>query len=632
MWLGEINFYYFFVIYMRFLKLESLEKAKNIVKEFLRDTEELYILESLNRVLAEDVFSDIDVPPYDRAKMDGYAVRAEDTYGADEDNPVELRVIGSIKAGEIKDIEVKEGEAVEIATGAIIPKGANAVVMVEYTEREGENVKIFKPVAPMENIQFTGSDVMVGELVLREGTLLTPREIGVLAAIGREKVKVYKRLRFAIISTGNEIQELGKKLEKGKIYDINTYTLASYIESLGHSYKILGIAKDDLEEIKEKIKEGLDCDIILLSGGTSAGVGDLTERAIKELGGEILIHGIKIKPGKPTIIGKIGEKLVIGLPGYPTSCLTVFDALFGLSKSRIKAKFRGRYISAKGRTEFLPVVIVGNSAYPVNKDSGSITSLSDADGYIVIEENKEILEDEEVEVHLFSSLSDKLNIIGSHCIGIDIILKEGNIKAKTVNTGSLGGIFAIKRGEADIAGIHLLDENLGYNIPFLEKYRVDNALLVRGYVREQGFVTKREDINSIEDIIKNIYNLRFINRNKGSGTRILFDKFLKDNKIEKSKIKGYNIEAKTHSAVASAVAMGKADIGLCIKPLAERYGLKFIPLAEEHYDFLINKESFDKKEVKKFIETLKKANLPFKKLEDTGSIIWEPKPYSYSQQ
>ncbi|WP_457612359.1 molybdopterin biosynthesis protein [Methanocaldococcus sp.] len=607
---------------MRYLKLKSVDEAKSIIREFINKVEEVDILNALNRVLAEDIFSNIDVPPFDRAKMDGYAVRAEDTYKADEDSPVELKIVGELRAGEVKDIEVKEGEAVEIATGAVIPKGANAVVMVEYTERVGDKVRIYKPVAPMENIQFAGSDIMVGELVLRKGTLLTPREIGVLAAIGKERVKVNKKLKFAIISTGNELKPLGEKLEIGEIYDINTYTLASYIKSLGHDYKILGIAKDDKEELKAKIMEGLDCDIILLSGGTSAGVGDLTESSILELGGEILVHGIKLKPGKPTIIGKIKEKLIVGLPGYPTSCLTVFDILFGLNKNKVKARFRGRYISSKGRTEILPVILAKDSAYPIVKGSGAITSLSEADGYIVIDENKEIVEDEEVYIYLLGSLEDRINIIGSHCIGIDIILKEGDIKAKTINVGSLGGLLAVKRGEADIAGIHLLDEKSGeYNIPFIKKYDVKNAVLVRGYLREQGFVTKREDINSLEDIINKIYELNIINRNKGSGTRILFDKFLRDNKIDAKKIKGYNIEAKTHSAVATAVAMGKADIGLCIKPLAEKYNLKFIPLAYEHYDFLIKKDSLKNEEVKRFIETLKKAKIPFKKPKDCGEII-----------
>ncbi|WP_423793298.1 molybdopterin biosynthesis protein [Methanocaldococcus indicus] len=610
----------------RFLKLESIEKAKEIVNRYIfKDVEEIEIEKSVNKILAEDIFSDVDIPPFDRAVMDGYAVRAEDTYEADEDNPITLKVVDCIKAGDVKDISIKRGECVEISTGAMVPKGANAVVMVEYTERDNNIVKIYKAVAPMENIQFTGSDIMAGELVLRKYTRLTPRDIGVLAAIGKRKVKVFKTLKFGIISSGNELIPPTEKLKEGKIYDVNSYTLMSYINYLGYKYEFFGIAKDNIEDIKERIKKALEsCDIVLISGGTSAGEGDLTERAIKELGGKILIHGLKVKPGKPTIIGTVNNKLVVGLPGYPTSCLTIFDILFGDEKNVVKAHFPLRYISAKGRKEFLPVILAKDKAYPITKGSGAITSLSEADGYIVIDENREILENEDVEVHLFGNVKEGLNIIGSHCIGIDLILREAKIYAKTINAGSLGGIFSIKRGEADIAGIHLLDEKTNlYNIPFLERYKV-RGYLVGGYIREQGFMF-REDLNieSIEDILKNIYNLKFINRNKGSGTRILFDKFLKEHNIDKNRINGYNIESKTHSAVARAIAMKKADIGLGIKNVAEQYNLKFIKLADEYYDFLINKDSFENRDVQRFIETLKKIELPFKKHKDTGKIIWK---------
>ncbi|ENN96791.1 molybdopterin biosynthesis protein MoeA/LysR substrate binding-domain-containing protein [Methanocaldococcus villosus KIN24-T80] len=609
---------------MRYLTLKNIEEAKKIVRDYLMgDVETVSIEEAVNRVLAEDVFSDIDIPPFDRATVDGYAVIAEDTFNADEDKPVELKVIDEIRAGEIKNIEIKRGECVEIATGAMIPKNANAVVMVEYTEREGDKVKIYKPIAPMENIQFAGSDVMVGELVLRKNTLLTPKDIGVLAAIGRKKVRVYKKLKFAIISTGNELVSPGEVLEDGKIYDINSYTLMSYIKNLGYDYVFLGIVRDNVEDIKEKINKGLGlADIILLSGGTSAGRGDLVEKAIEMLGGEILIHGLKIKPGKPTIIGKVKNKLVIGLPGYPTSCLTVFDVLFGNEKNLIKAKFRGRYISAKGRVEYLPVMLVKGkeySCYPITKGSGAITTLSEADGYVVIDENREILEEEDVDVHLFGYTS-ALNIIGSHCIGIDIILKDANLQAKVINTGSLGGILAIKRGEADIAGIHLLDEKEGYNIPYLKKYNVKNAVLIRGYIREQGFIL-REDL-SLDEIIKNIHNFEIISRNKGAGTRILFENFLKKHNINYNELKIVG-EAKTHSSVAKAVAMGRADIGIGIKTVADYYKLKFIKIGEENFDFLIRKERFGDDDVQKFIRSLKRAKLPFKKPENCGEIIWE---------
>jgi putative molybdopterin biosynthesis protein len=408
--------------------------------------------------------------------------------------------------------------------------------------------------------------------------------------------------------------------------------LASSIIEKNWNFKFYGIVNDNEEDLKNTIKNALNDDInndiIILSGGTSAGVGDLTAKVIEELGGKVLVHGIKIKPGKPTIIGTIGDKLIVGLPGYPTSCLTIFNVLFNEHGRIIKGNFPVRYLSAKGRTEYLPVsVIKGRNnyiVYPITKGSGAITSLTYADGYIVIDENKEILEDEDVEVHLFGDIKFGLNIIGSHCIGIDEILRKGRLFAKTINVGSLGGLMAIKRGESDIAGIHLLADNGEYNIPFIQKYKVKNAVLVRGYIRRQGFMFKKElGINDIKDIVKNIKKYKFINRNKGAGTRLLFDKFLKENGIDKKDINGYEIEAKTHSAVGASVAMGKVDIGVGIETIAKKYELGFIPIGDECYDFLIRADKFDDEDVQKFIKTLKTAELSFKKSKDTGEVIYE---------
>ncbi|MDK2790974.1 MAG: molybdopterin molybdotransferase [Methanothermococcus sp.] len=619
---------------MRYLQLCTIDYAKKIVRESIKeleDFEEVNLFEGINRILGEDVFSNVDVPPFDRSKMDGYAVKAEDTYEAEEDNPITLEVVDSVKAGGFSDIEIKNGECIEIATGAPIPKGANAVVMVEYTERIGNRVKIYSAVSPHENIQYCGNDMMAGELILREGMKLSPRDIGALAAVGKGKIKVKKNLSIGLISTGNELINPDEELKPYKIYDVNTYTLASSIKEKGWDFKFYGIVGDNKEDLKNSIKNALNEDVVILSGGTSAGVGDLTSTVIQELGGEILVHGMKIKPGKPTIIGKVGKKLIVGLPGYPTSCLTIFDVLFedvDGNKKTISANFPIRYLSAKGREEYLPVSVVkgqdGYSAYPITKGSGAITSLTYADGYIVVDENKEILENEVVEVHLFGDIKIGLSIIGSHCVGVDVILHRGGLYAKTINVGSLGGLMAIKRGEADISGIHLLGEDGEYNIPFIKKYKLKNAVLIRGYIRKQGFMFKKDlNINSMDDIIKNIDKYKFINRNKGAGTRILFDKFLKENGIDKKDIKGYEIEAKTHSAVGAAVTMGKADIGIGIETIAKKYGLEFIPIGDENYDFLIKSEKLEDEEVKKFIETLKKVELPFKKPENCGEIIFE---------
>ena len=602
------------------------------------------ISDCVGKTIVEDIVSNIDVPPFDRSKMDGYAVKSEDTYNCDEDNPITLKIVGKVMAGDVCNIEIKNGECVEIGTGAPIPNGANAVVMVEYTEKiDNNHVKIYSPVAPYENIQYCGSDIMVGELVVRENTTLYPQDIGGICAIGKDKVRVKvsnnitiidennnkDALTFGIISTGNELIPPGKDLKPFKIYDVNTYTLIGEILQNGWKYNYYGIVKDDENDLKEKILKAIDeNDIVLLSGGTSAGVGDLTSKVIEDLGGEILIHGIKIKPGKPTIIGKLKNKLIVGLPGYPTSCLTVFNVLFdNLMDNKLTAHFPLRYISSKGRVEYLPISVVkgrdGYKAYPITKGSGAITSLTNADGFVIIDEDKEIIEDEDVQIRLFGNLRDRLNIIGSHCIGVDEILRKGKILAKTINVGSLGGIMAIKRGESDISGIHLISDDGTYNIPFLKKYKVKNALLIRGYIRKQGFMFKDESITSLDDILKNIKNYRFINRNKSSGTRILFDRFLKEHNINPKDINGYNFESKTHSSVGASIAMGRADIGIGIETVAKIYNLKFIPIGNEHYDFLVNKDSFNNEDVEKFIKTLKEIDLPFEKCKDTGKIIYE---------
>lgn len=632
-------------IIKRYLKLSTIEYGKDIVKKTIDSFgwEEVDLFDAINRTLAEDIISDIDVPPFDRSLMDGYAVKSEDTYRAEEDNPITLKILGSIRAGDTPNIEIKNGETMEIATGAPVPKGCDAVVMVEYSEKKGDTVKIYKGVAPHENIQYCGSDIMAGELVLRRNTFLSPRDIGGLGAIGRHRVKVKRKLKVALISTGNELISPGEPLMDYKIYDVNTHTLAASIREKGWDFNFYGIIRDKEEDIIETIKKAIEdnYDIILLSGGTSAGVGDLTVRVIEKLGGKIHVHGMKIKPGKPTIIGTIDPsnpnfnsnsnsnttKLIVGLPGYPTSCLTIFNVLFNEDEKTIKGHFPIRYLSAKGRTEYLPVSVVkgpnGYVVYPITKGSGAITSLTHSDGYIVIEENKEILEDENVQVYLFGNIKFGLNIIGSHCIGIDKLLKEGNLFAKTINVGSIGGLLGIKRGEADIAGIHLLGDNGEYNIPFLKRYGVKDAVLVSGYIRRQGFMFKRKlPIKTLEDILKNIDKYRFINRNRGSGTRILFDKFLKDRGIKGERIKGYEIEAKTHSAIGVAIAMEKADIGIGIETVAKKYNLEFIPIGEEHYDFLIKSNKLQDKEVIKFIETLKKVELPFKKPSNCGEVIY----------
>ncbi|TLM98691.1 molybdopterin biosynthesis protein, partial [bacterium] len=314
-----------------FRELASIEEAKARLAEHFRPkpggVEVLPLAKALGRVLSRDIEAGMDVPPFDRASMDGYAVLAEDTFGAEENKPVELRVMGRVGAGERPEVDVEKGTAAEISTGAPIPKGANAVIMVEYTVSKNGVVKVYRPVVPGENVMSAGSDIMAGEVVLRKATALTSRETAVAAALGIAEVQVFRRPVVAVISTGNEIVAPGARLEYGKIYDINSQSICDSVRECGGQPVFLGVARDEEEDIKGKIRAGLtSADIVVISGGTSAGVGDLLYRIINDLGSPgMLVHGVAVRPGKPTIIAVVDGKPIFGLPGYPTSALMIFD-------------------------------------------------------------------------------------------------------------------------------------------------------------------------------------------------------------------------------------------------------------------------------------------------------------------
>jgi len=630
-----------------FRTLLSIEDARKKLYGYISPhplgAEEVATPQALGRTIAEDIESPIDVPGFDRASMDGYAVKARDTFGTEERRPVKLRVVGSIEAGDDPQVEVESGEAVEISTGAPIPKGANAVVIVEYTQCTKDLVDIFRAVSPGENIMAAGSDLMAGELALRSGQRLTSREMGLLSAIGFKSVKVFRHPRVAVVSTGNELIPSGGHLTYGKIYDINANVIAGAVREWGGEVVFEGVARDALEDLKEKVARGLEqADIVITSGSTSAGTGDLLYRILNSFGEPgIIVHGLAVKPGKPTVVAIANGKPIFGLPGYPASALIIFNLLVRPIIGRMSgiyeyeqrrpllAKCASRISSAKGRREFLPVHIIqdesgGLLAYPTTEGSGAITSLAMADGFIEIPEESQFLEEgEKVIVDLFSptlKLAD-LVVIGSHCVGLDILIEcvrrtSPSFQAKTINVGSIGGFNAVKRGEADMAGIHLLDEASGdYNVPYLKRYGLtDEAVIVRGYVRQQGLIVAKgnpKGIRGIEDLLIN--NITFMNRNHGSGTRILFDLCLKRIAGQRmiateeiaSRIRGYESEAKSHTAVATAVLHGKVDAGLAIRTVAERNGLDFVPIADEHYDFLISKGRLDKEGVKKLLNALR---------------------------
>lgn len=400
---------------MPFKLLTSREKALEIIMEHIKPVEaaELVPIErSANRVLAKDLVAGMDIPPFDRAAMDGYAVRAEDTYGTSEFNPKILRLVGVLRAGESTSREIRSGECIRIATGCPIPPGADAVVMAEYTEEKGDDVSIYRAVHPLENISPRGEDVKKGEVIIREGEVLTPAKIGVFAALGLRKALVYRKPRVALIPTGEEVQDLGLELEEGQIYDVNSYTLASLLLENGASATRAPIIPDKYEALRAALYRYIDHDLIVFSGGSSVGERDMLADIIEEEG-KLLFHGVQIKPGKPTLFGVVREKPVLGMPGYPASCLSnAYVFLIPMIRkmarlppkkpTTVKAKMAKRIVSASGREQFLTVKIVEGKAYPAFKKSGDITSLSRADGYVILPVNLDVIDEgEEVTVTLF---------------------------------------------------------------------------------------------------------------------------------------------------------------------------------------------------------------------------------------
>ncbi|MEM1581011.1 MAG: molybdopterin-binding protein [Candidatus Bathyarchaeia archaeon] len=398
-----------------FKLLISREEALKLILDSIEPINRVELVpieRATSRVLAENVVANMDVPPFDRAAMDGYAIRAEDSYGASEFNPKVLKLIGVLRAGESTDKSIGPGECIRIATGCPLPSGADAVVMAEFAEEEGENVSVFKPVHPLENISPRGEDIKRGEVVLKEGEILTPAKIGVFASLGLRKALVYQKPRVAVIPTGVEVCELGLELNRGQVYDINSYTLTALLLENGALVTRARIIPDSYEALKSALHYFLDHDLIIFTGGSSVGERDMLANIIEEEG-KLLFHGVQIKPGKPTLFGIVEDKPVMGMPGYPASCLSnayIFlipsirkMARLPLKKPVVvKAKIAKRIVSASGREQFLTVKIDDDKAYPVFKKSGDITSLSKADGYIILPVNLDVIEEgEEVMVNLF---------------------------------------------------------------------------------------------------------------------------------------------------------------------------------------------------------------------------------------
>jgi putative molybdopterin biosynthesis protein len=408
-----------------FRKLVTFDEAKQIIWQKLQPkplgTQQIPLLEAYNRVLAQDVTSELDIPPFNRSTVDGYAVKAQNTFGADENQPVRLKVCGFVGIGEPPEVSVSEGEAAEIVTGAPIPEGADAVVMVEETQRENDTLSVFSSVTQNENVMKKGSDIKQNETVLHAGTVLGSREIGALAALGNAKIEVYAVPTVAVLSTGGEVTEPGKPLPPAKIYDINAYSLCTAVRESGANPVYAGVVPDEKVPLRRALEEALaSADMVLTSGGVSVGPKDLIPAAVDSLGEPgVFLSGVSIKPGKPVTVALIGEKPVFSFPGHPTSALLVFHLLArpvlqvmgGRSHSdvpSVRAVAWRRMFAAKGRRTFVMVSVVpdaakGLVAKPVESGgSGAITTLTKADGFLEIPENQQFVDaDEEVRVWLF---------------------------------------------------------------------------------------------------------------------------------------------------------------------------------------------------------------------------------------
>jgi molybdopterin molybdotransferase len=396
---------------VKFLKLDTYEEAIKKIESsvsFELKSEDTPLISSLNRVLAEDIVSPINVPQFPKSQMDGYAVRSEDTFKASENSPAKLKLVEKINAGSKPRYLIKKNTCSYVATGAPVPEGADSVVMIENVQLDNNHVLITKGLPPGENIMKIGYDIKKGSQVLTKNIIITPKIIGLLSGLGIQKVSVYKKPKIGIFSTGNEIISPWDTLSYGKTYDVNSYYISSKLENLGCNTFMLGIAKDSKEEKLSKLREAKNCDMIILSAGASKGERDFVEEAIMNFG-ELIIHGISIKPGKPTLVGHRENNLIFGLPGHPTSSFTLFNILvlpfvykmLGREKNHKTRKFLSgeRIYSTKGRKDFLPVRIKGNTVNSVFRGSGAISSFLKAEGIAIISETTEYIDKgEELEV------------------------------------------------------------------------------------------------------------------------------------------------------------------------------------------------------------------------------------------
>lgn len=606
----------------------ELEEAKKLFLKKIEDSAEaiesetIKVEDALGRITSEPKFARISSPYFNASAMDGIAVKYKSTFGAKEVNPVRLKI------GE---------DFIYVDTGDVIKDPFDAVIMIEDVVKiNDETVEIIKAASPWQHVRPVGEDIAASEMIIPTFHKITPVDIGALLSGGILKVDVIKKPKVGIIPTGTEIINPEEEISIGKIIDSNSRMFEAMVVENGGEANRYNPVIDNYELIKNAILKAVDeNDIVVINAGSSAGSEDYTSVIIEELG-ELILHGVAIKPGKPAILGKIKNKPIIGLPGYPVSAYFVFEAFVTPlickylrtgeeRKEKVQAVLSTRIMSSLKHLEFVRIKLgkIGDKliATPLNKGAGVTMSLVKADGVLKVHKTVEGIEAGEiVEIELLKNYGDIENTlvsIGSHDIIMDIIANEMTLKTKGMNlssahVGSLGGIMANRRGECHISPIHLLDEKSGvYNIAYVKKYLPNKKMaLIKGIKRVQGLMIKKgnpKNIKSLEDLIRD--DVIFVNRQKGAGTRVILDYKLKEQDISSEEIKGYDREMTTHMTVATALLSGTADIGMGIESVAKTMGLDFIPIGEEDYDFLTEEKYLNDEKIIKFVEILKSEEL-----------------------
>jgi putative molybdopterin biosynthesis protein len=599
-----------------YLQMKSLEEARRIVLEAFGNnkvtgTQRLNSPDAVGRVLAEPVVAQVSSPNYHASAMDGFAVKAETTFGAHDTKPRQLRL---------------GRDAHPVNTGHPLPAGTNAVIMIEHVQiLDEQTIRIEAPAFPWQHVRRMGEDIVATEMLFARRHLITPYCVGALLSAGVFEVTVFCRPEVLIIPTGGELVDWrGLSLESlrpGQVIESNSYVMAKLVEAAGGSYEHHPRLGDDIGTIKKVVQDGVAgrADLVLILGGSSAGSEDFARACIAEAG-EVLVHGVTMMPGKPAIVGRVGTKPVFGIPGYPVSAIMAFEQLVQPLVAAMQGRPEPRrpvltvtptrkMASKLGVEEFVRVKIgqVGDRAVatPLPRGAGCITSITEADGIIRIPAHVEgIAESTAVDAELLrpaESVGNTLIAVGSHDNSLDVLADElraqdANLSLSSSHVGSMGGLMAVKRGVCHLAGTHLLDESDGsYNLSYLRRYLAGLPVrLVHLVMREQGLILPAgnpKNIRGLEDLVREDVSL--VNRQGGSGTRILLDYRLKQLGLAPGGIRGYDREEFTHMAVAVAVLSGSADVGLGIHAAARALNLEFIPVVTEQYDLVIPEAYFD---------------------------------------